>query len=238
MEKTLHTVDGSQIRYDVHGHGKPVLFLHGNHADSRYFHHQKEVFAADYQMILMDTRDHGKSVNGSEKLTIDQICEDIKQLITHEKIERVAIVGFSDGANIGLAFAGRYPAQVSQLVIVSPNQRFTDLKTIHQLEFLAAQKLLNGLPFFKKWRRVLDLAMTTVAVTDEELQHISCPVLLMAGSRDIVASSRLVHLGEQITGGTTFFIAEGCGHSFVKQKPELFNHCVRQFLENTLVRDT
>ena len=63
-------------------------------------------------MIALDTRGHGKSPRGDKPFTIRQFAEDLRAFLDEQGIERADLLGFSDGGNIALIFAMRYPQRV------------------------------------------------------------------------------------------------------------------------------
>ena len=56
---------------DIHHHfieagqGEPLLLLHGNGEDSRYFSGQIDAFARHFHVYALDTRGHGQTPRGS-----------------------------------------------------------------------------------------------------------------------------------------------------------------------------
>lgn len=57
-------------------------------------------------------RGHGKSPRGDRPFTIRQFAEDMKNFMDRHKIEKAHILGFSDGGNIALCFALKYPERI------------------------------------------------------------------------------------------------------------------------------
>ncbi len=109
------------LNYTEKGEGDPLVLLHGNGGDSGYFVHQTEHFSKSRRVIAVDTRGHGKSPRGDAPFTIAQFAEDLKDFLDGEKIEKPDILGFSDGANIALTFALKYPERVSRLILNGGN---------------------------------------------------------------------------------------------------------------------
>ncbi|MGH6938027.1 alpha/beta fold hydrolase, partial [Hypericibacter sp.] len=59
-------VDGVQIYYAVYGHGAPVILLHGGLGNADYWGNQVREFARHYQVIVMDSRGHGRSTRDAQ----------------------------------------------------------------------------------------------------------------------------------------------------------------------------
>ncbi|MFR7443264.1 MAG: alpha/beta fold hydrolase [Sellimonas intestinalis] len=49
------------LHYIEKGSGKPLILLHGNGEDSRYFKHQIRFFSRSRRVLAVDTRGHGKT---------------------------------------------------------------------------------------------------------------------------------------------------------------------------------
>ena len=56
------------LHYIEKGSGKPLILLHGNGEDSRYFKHQIRFFSRSRRVLAVDTRGHGKTKRGTSLL--------------------------------------------------------------------------------------------------------------------------------------------------------------------------
>lgn len=227
----LLTADGSKIVYQVTGAGSPLIFLHGNSQNKHYFKKQIDFFKRDYQLFLIDSRDHGKSLNSQVELTFDQLVTDIAELMVVEQLEQASIIGFSDGANIALTFAAKYPEKVQQLILASPNLTVKGLKKTQYLKSklgVWTSHLLNQV----KLKRVLKLAITNLPITSAELETITCPVLIIGGSHDIINRKHFIKLAHMLKNPQVL-IAQKTGHSVPRLKAKWFNQTVFDFLKQT-----
>ena len=75
----------------------------------------------NYRLVFIDSRGHGQSSMGKEDLNFDRMAEDVVRVLEHLKINKAAFVGFSDGANLGINIALKYPSYVEKLAAVSGN---------------------------------------------------------------------------------------------------------------------
>ncbi|MBQ6842221.1 MAG: alpha/beta fold hydrolase, partial [Firmicutes bacterium] len=107
--------------YIERGQGQPLILLHGNGEDSSYFEHQLREFSRDYRVIAVDTRGHGKSPRGTVPFRIRQFAEDLHSFMQQQGIEKAHLLGFSDGGNIALTFALKYPHMVEKLILNGAN---------------------------------------------------------------------------------------------------------------------
>ena len=115
-------VNGIKIWYAEFGNGEPVLFVHGGLANSNYFGNQvRALVAAHYRVIVMDSRGHGRSTRNAEPYGYDLMASDAVALLDYLKIRKVALVGWSDGAIIGLDIAMHHPDRLTKLFAFAAN---------------------------------------------------------------------------------------------------------------------
>ena len=103
------------------GAGDPLILLHGNGEDAGYFVHQMEPFSRHFRVIALDTRGHGRTPRGDAPFTIRQFADDLLAFMDAQGIGKADILGFSDGGNIAMAFALRYPERVDRLILNGAN---------------------------------------------------------------------------------------------------------------------
>jgi pimeloyl-ACP methyl ester carboxylesterase len=115
-------VNGIKIWYAEFGSGEPVLLVHGGLANSNYFGNQvRALVAAHYRVIVMDSRGHGRSTRDARPFGYDLMSSDVLALLDYLKIPKVALVGWSDGAIIGLDIAMHHPDRLTKLFAFAAN---------------------------------------------------------------------------------------------------------------------
>jgi pimeloyl-ACP methyl ester carboxylesterase len=114
-------VNGIRIWYATFGKGEPVLFVHGGLANSNYWGEQVRALSTHYQVIVMDSRGHGRSTRDAKPFGYDLMASDVIGLLDFLKIKKVALVGWSDGAIIGLDIAMHHPERLSKLFAFAAN---------------------------------------------------------------------------------------------------------------------
>ena len=94
------------IYYKEIGHGVPILMLHGNAETHMIFDFYEKKLSANYRVILMDSRAHGRSRikpdNADAEFTTADMAKDAAALLDVLRIQSCILCGFSDGANIAL----------------------------------------------------------------------------------------------------------------------------------------
>jgi pimeloyl-ACP methyl ester carboxylesterase len=109
------------LYYKEKGKGEVLVLLHGNSDNSNYFVNQIEYFKDQYRVIAIDTRGHGKSPRGDMPFTISQFADDLNNFLNKLNIDKITLLGFSDGANIGMKFALKYPEKLNALILDGGN---------------------------------------------------------------------------------------------------------------------
>lgn len=127
-------VNGISIFYATFGAGsgeaEPVLLLHGGLANSNYWGHQIPALAEHRRVIVMDSRGHGRSTRNAEPFGYALMASDVMGLLDHLGIPKVAVVGWSDGAIIGLSLAMKHPDRVTRQFAFAANSDPSGVKDI------------------------------------------------------------------------------------------------------------
>ena len=125
--------DNIKLNYIEKGEGFPLILLHGNGENGEYFLHQTEHFSKTYRVIAVDTRGHGSSPRGTAPFSIRQFADDLHYFMDELNIEKANILGFSDGGNIAMLFALKYPERVEKLILNGANLNAKGVKFSVQL---------------------------------------------------------------------------------------------------------
>jgi pimeloyl-ACP methyl ester carboxylesterase len=123
-------VNGISIWYATFGSGPPVILLHGGLANANYWGNQVPELARDHRVIVMDSRGHGRSTRDSRPFGYTLMASDVIGLMDHLGIPQAAIVGWSDGAIIGLSLAMSHPGRVSRLFAFAANSDPSGVKDV------------------------------------------------------------------------------------------------------------
>jgi pimeloyl-ACP methyl ester carboxylesterase len=114
--------DGARIFYSTYGAGPPVILLHGGLASQRYWGDQVGPLVADHhRVILIDSRGHGRSSRDARPYTYELMASDVVAVMNTLKVRRAAVVGWSDGAIIGLVMALKDPGRLTRVFAFAAN---------------------------------------------------------------------------------------------------------------------
>lgn len=109
------------IYFEESGRGKPIVLIHGHALDLRVWDDVVPgLVGAGHRVIRYDVRGHGQSFAPGTGYSWAAYVEDLRALLAHVGVEDVALVGFSMGGGIALAFAQAHPRRVRTLALVSP----------------------------------------------------------------------------------------------------------------------
>jgi pimeloyl-ACP methyl ester carboxylesterase len=223
------------------GDGAPVLLLHGGMAHANYWGHQVAALAPRYRVLVLDSRGHGRSTLPGKPLSYRMLADDVLGFLDALKIERTAIVGWSDGAIVGLEIAMRRPDRLSRLFAFGANFNLRGLRpegpqtaTFSQyaercrLDYTALSptpanwpKLLTGLR--KMWS-------TSPTWTTQQLSRIRTATVVAGAEHDeIIRGEHTTQLATAIPGAR-LAVMPGVSHFAMLQDPDRFNAELAAFL--------
>ncbi len=223
-----------QMNYIEKGKGMPLVLLHGNGENNDFFVNQIEYFSAFYRVLAVDTRGHGKSPRGVKPFTIEQFADDLKDFLDLHGIEKAYILGFSDGANIAIAFALKYQSYVEKLILNGGNLNPKGVKGIYQIPIIIAYSLVSFVSLFDKKaivkKEMLGLMVNQPDFKEEELSKIHVSTLVIAGKNDMIKEKHTILIHKAIKNSHLCFVE---GDHFIAYKNSTeFNEKVKAFLSN------
>ncbi len=221
------------LYYQEKGKGEPLFLLHGNGEDGTYFKNQIEFFSAKYRTLAVDTRGHGKSPRGTAPFTMEQFAEDLNELMNELQISRAIILGFSDGANIAMKFALKYPQKVTALILNGGNLDKKGIKARVQIPIEIGYKIAKKFALksqdAKRNMELLGLMIYEPDIDFYELRSIQIPTLVIAGTRDMIKRTHTESIAENIPNAR-LAIVKG-NHFVANKKAKIFNKEVEDFLQ-------
>jgi pimeloyl-ACP methyl ester carboxylesterase len=219
--------------YIEKGQGKPLILLHGNGDSSDYFRGQIDEFAREFHVIALDTRGHGRTPRGEMPFTIRQFADDLRGFLDVRGIDRANILGFSDGGNIAMIFAMRYPERVDRLILNGANLNTAGVKRIVQvpieLGYRIARKKADKSDSARKNAEMLGLMVNDPNVDPKELSAIRAKTLVIAGTRDLIKASQTRQIAAGIPDAELVWIKGD--HFIARKNPGDYNRAVLAFLQ-------
>lgn len=232
-------VNESKLYYEIYGSGTPVFLIHGNGSSSTDMKYQAESLKQKYQVIIVDSRAHGKSEINTDSLTYDLMAKDYIALSEHLGIKKAHYFGWSDGANIALKVAGFKPEMVKSVfafaAVLSPEsvQNFSKESMILESKTLKSEIQKKGINQERN-RKLQHLILTTYQPNAEkmqlELKKITCPVLVVAGQYDLVKEKETKEIHKLIKN-SELMILQNATHFAPVYQYEIINELTKQFFE-------
>jgi pimeloyl-ACP methyl ester carboxylesterase len=114
-------VHGLRIHYTRTGGAKPPLVLaHGVTDDGLCWTPVAAVLQADYDVVMVDARGHGRSAAPAQGYGPAAQADDLRGVIAALELQRPAILGHSMGAATTLVLAGTYPDVPGAILLEDP----------------------------------------------------------------------------------------------------------------------
>lgn len=231
-------INGIRLYYETYGEGPPVLVLHGGTGFIETMHYQISDLARDHLVIAPDSRGHGRSSDGEGPLHYAQMSDDMLALLDLLKIEKVDIVGWSDGGNIALDLAMRHPDRVRRIVTSGSNFDTNGLGDMSDLSADPASDVVAGQrEFYKRvapdpdhwpvfYKKVLAMWASEPHYTLAQLATIKAPALVMAGEFDGIKRAHTDALAAAIPGAREVIIKGATHFAPVTHHDEVDAHIV------------
>ena len=237
-------VGGARTYVEEHGEGEPLLLLHGGFETVDMLPFLTQHLAKVRRVIAPERRGHGRTADQPGPITYEAMTRDMLAVMDALRIEAADIVGYSDGANIGMLLALSAPKRVRRLVLVSGNfhadgmseafRRGLRVATADAFEphFAEAYRALSPdgpehwPVVFEKLQRMM---LEEPRLRADDLERIEEPTLVLAGDRDYVDVRHTLALFEAIPGAR-LCIVPGGSHGLLTEQPQLTTRVILDFL--------
>jgi pimeloyl-ACP methyl ester carboxylesterase len=238
-----------------------ILFIHGAANDHSVWTLQSRYFAwHDWNALAVDLPGHGKSA-GQAHNDIGSLANWVGSFMDACKIDKAVIAGHSMGSLIGLAFAARFPARVSKLVLVGtavPMPVSDGLLDASKANDHVAYEMINmfahspraqtggnrmpGLWMLGNSMRLMERSGDGVLHADftacnnyadgmAAAGQITCPVLLILGQRDLMTPPRAARDFAARLGNSRTVTLAGTGHSLMSEQPDAVLDALIEFTQ-------
>jgi pimeloyl-ACP methyl ester carboxylesterase len=246
------TNNGVRIHYEIEGTG-PALLLHHwtfSSLDAWYELGYVDALAADYRLILIDSRAHGTSDAPHDAAAYgpEPRIADVVAALDAADADRAAFFGFSMGSWIGFECAKRAPERLSALVLGGQHPYAQEMDGAR--EWLRVGEEKGPQAFIDLWERevgtlrpperermrsydftAMRLAAQDRASLESVLPRIRVPCLLFAGEKDEV-HARARQATAKIPSAQ-FASLPGLDHGQTMKRVDLIVPLVRSFLRQT-----
>jgi pimeloyl-ACP methyl ester carboxylesterase len=115
---SILTHRGCELSYTVHGDGPPVVFIQGTGICGSAWLPQIDALSSHYRCLFFDNRGMGQSQPLGDRLTVEQMADDVCALMDAQGWNSAHIVGHSLGGLIAQCLALSAPQRVRSLSLL------------------------------------------------------------------------------------------------------------------------
>jgi pimeloyl-ACP methyl ester carboxylesterase len=255
-EKFLHLSDqsGVEINYvfeEKSSAGLPVMvFLHeglGSLAQWKEFPNKVQE-KVKLPVLIYDRVGHGKSSPITKKRTAQYLHEEawnvLPQILSKLNIQKVILIGHSDGGSIALLFAARYPEKVKAVITVAAHVfveeiSLTGIESTVQV-FENNEKLKKGLSkyhgnkttnLFYAWADTWLSEAFRNWNLEEYLPEVKAPLLVIQGTEDEYGTEAQVNkITRGVSGPAEKLMIPECGHAPHHQQSDIVENAILEFI--------
>ncbi len=249
LARRVTTPDGAQLATYVYGPEgadvedllarMPVLALHGNGGSHATFSQvMVPLVAAGKAVVAFDGRAQGRSTRGSEPLTYERFAADAICVLDTLGIDKVHVLGHSDGGIEALLLARDHADRVRSIVAgganLTPEGVIDEWDTAGSVrgardwaEWVQEGKLSDRvdadlLPTAKEVlldAELLQLMLDEPHIEAASLSSISCPTCVLVGEHDCIERTETEAIANAIAGARLVTVPD-MGHSLPRKAPD------------------
>ena len=217
----------AKIYYEEYGSGEPLILLEGNNGLISDFYNQIPFLSKYFRVIAMDTRAQGKSFDFAKNdYGYEKLSDDLLQIVKELKLEKINIIGWSDGGITGLIFNSKNPNLVKKLVTIGANTNPEGVKEQLLQSIKERYKITND----EKEKRRLNLMISYPNITESDLKKIKNPVLVIAGENDEIKLEHTKQIAKMIENSKLEIIRNST-HNIPFEQPIELNNKIIDFLK-------
>jgi pimeloyl-ACP methyl ester carboxylesterase len=229
--------------HEVTGTGEPLVLLHGGMCTIDTFADLTAQLAPAWRVHRPERRGHGRTPDAPGPITYEVMAADTVAYVEALGIGPAHIVGWSDGAVIGLLVALTRPDLVRTLVFIGnpltadglppemqpvPDRVPIESLPPHLRDMYAAVSP-DGPDHFDAVFEKLSPAWTRFPLVDmSELEHLRAPTLIVAGDRDMLTIAHADTIRTTIPDARLAVIPGD--HSLPVEKPAVLATLIHDFL--------
>jgi len=241
--------DGTSINYETTGsaaHKETLLLLPSMLGSiTTEWRNFVRPLSADFNIVMMDLRGHGRSDNKTNELRPDRMAKDITGLIDHLKINRLHVAGYSLGGYLGLILALNLPRRVDSLFIHATKFYWSKEAAGNMQAQLDPDQMAKKVPAYadqlvqlhgaRHWRELVRQAadlvnfLVTNGLTDNMVSRIQTPVLVSVGDHDEMVPLPEAARLSRVIPNSGLFVMPNVRHPFTTIKPVPFIPMIQHF---------
>lgn len=220
--------------------GQALLLLHGGLSSTEDFDsYLLPAFEDTHHVFGFDRTGQGRTSDQPGSLHFAFQTAEVIAYLEDVVTEPAHLVGWSDGANIALMVAIQRPDLVKSIVAIGANYHyehgggeipFWELSEDDRAEY-AERSPDTPQTQDEKARRMLAIWNSEPNLSLTDIAKISCPTLILSGDDELFSFAHTTSLYEALPQGRLAIIPS-TSHYVLKEKPELTQAIIRDFLSN------
>ena len=250
--KSIYASDAGQ---ELDQKKETIIFLHGSGLSHIIWSLVEQFFAnKNFNVLSIDLPGHGNS-EGPCLHTIEEIADWLEKVFVKLKLEKIILVGHSQGCLEMLEYSNKYKSRLKKLVFMGGsykmpvNKDLIDLaengntdavKLMMKWGYEGSKKFIGGNPIKRIIQSPRDiseiLGVDLVACNNysngsNAAKAIDCPTMFVLGSLDKMVNIEFGKKFANMVNNSTTLIIDGCGHMIMIEKAFEMREKVLEFLQ-------
>jgi pimeloyl-ACP methyl ester carboxylesterase len=250
-KKNVYASDGGQ---GINKSKDTIVFLHGSGLSHIVWSLTEQFFSnKNYNVLSLDLPGHGNS-DGPCLDSIEKIADWLEKVFIELKLDKVIIVGHSQGCLEALEYSHKYKSRLKKIVFVGGSYRMPVNKDLIDLalagdsdavklmmkwSYVGSKKFIGGNPVEKIIQTPRDiseiLAVDLIACNkysnvSEASKSINCPTILILGELDKMVNLEVGKKFSNLIKNSTTHVINGSGHMIMIEKAFEMREKILEFL--------
>jgi len=232
-------INNIKMWYDERGSGEPLVMLHPGGVDSRAFEPNVQALSEKFHLFLPERRGHGHTPDPEGDYNFDLVAEDTIHFIEQIVGKPARVMGYSDGALVGLLVAKKRPDLVIKLICaagvyhrdgwyaeaIAPVSEPPDFMIESYADVSPDGK--DHLPIVLA--KLNKMHAENITLTVDDLKNIQCQILVMLSDDDEIKLEHAISFYRALPKGE-LAVVPGTSHGFLVEKSDLCNKIMLDFL--------
>jgi len=235
---------GVNTYYEVAGTGEPLVLLPGGMCTAESFDGQTPALAEQYRVYVPERRGQGRMPDLEGPITYELMAADTIAFMEAVGLESAHLVGWSDGALVGLLVALERPELVRKLVLIGQYVSLDGARPEQKalMDWFTAEKFPPGLKqayaavspdgpehFGAVIDKLLPVWRGDPGIGPAELERVTAPTLVLLGDEDCLTIEHAAAV-QRALPDAQLAVVPGASHALPLEKPELTNRLILDFL--------
>ena len=250
-KKNVYASDGGQ---SIDKSKDTIVFLHGSGLSHIVWSLTEQFFSnKNYNVLSLDLPGHGNS-DGPCLDSIEKIADWLEKVFIELKLDKVIIVGHSQGCLEALEYSYKYKNRLKKIVFVGGSYRMPVNKDLIDLalagdsdavklmmkwSYVGSKKFIGGNPVERIIQSPRDiseiLAVDLIACNKysnglEASKSINCPTMLILGELDKMVNLEFGKKFSNLIKNSTTHVINGSGHMIMIEKVFEMREKILEFL--------